>query len=65
MKNDEEIVGAIRDYQTDYDHQDSVVSGSAVLSLTVGDQVWLKLVRGDADNESKGTNFSGYLLYEN
>ena len=65
MKNDEQIVGAVRDHQTDYSQQDNGVSGSAVLSLTVGDQVWLKLSSGDADSGAKGTNFSGYLLYEN
>ena len=65
VKNGQNIVGAVRDYQTDYSGQDSGVSGSAVLSLTNGDQVWVKLKQGEVSSDEKATNFSGYLLYEN
>ena len=65
MKNGRSIVGAARDYTSE--KKDGGVSGSAVLVLEEGDQVYLEYY-GHVSNHNQGagfSNFSGYLLYQN
>ncbi|XP_072040773.1 uncharacterized protein [Amphiura filiformis] len=44
MKNDEKTIGAARDKD---DNKDGGISGSAVLSLQIGDNVWIQLYEGE------------------
>ena len=64
VKNNGMLVGAANDKQTRDDH----ISTGTVVSLAVGDQVWLKFNAYDnqeIDTHRNGlSSFTGYLMYE-